>query len=113
MALIPPFFSDCVTALGVPGDEGSPPAWTGSAFFYGHPLSVDEADGQMRYATYIVSNKHVFGDHPRLMVRANPQSDEVEAIARDFNIDLQTEADGVWSRSWFGHPDDDVDVAVV
>ena len=46
------------------------------------------------------------------MLRANPQSDETEAIARDFPAHLQVNENGTWSRRWVGHPDPDIDVAV-
>jgi S1-C subfamily serine protease len=112
MALIPPFFSDCVVAVGVPGEKDAGPTWIGSAFFYGRPVGEDEADGKMRYAVYLVSNKHVFGEQRRIVGQANPQSDDPEAAAQDFHVDLQVQVEGDWQQAWFGHPDASIDVAV-
>jgi hypothetical protein len=112
--LIPGFFSDCVVALGTPGEGGAGPTWIGSAFFYGRPNGVDEEDGRMRYAVYLVSNKHVFGELQQVVIRANPKSTDATATVRDYNVDLRRpDGTGGTEPAWIAHPDPDVDVGVI
>jgi hypothetical protein len=112
MALIPSFFLDCVAAIGVPVGDESGPNWIGSGFFYGRYLD-DAPEGQKQYVIYLVSNKHVFGTHERILIRANPAAADA-AAARDFSIDLRTSRATPEENTalWIGHPDEDIDVAV-
>jgi S1-C subfamily serine protease len=108
MSLIPAFYLGCVVAIGVPRDEAEEggPAWIASGFFYGRRLG--EVEGVGRYAVYLVTNKHVFGELEHALIRANPPPTDPNP-ARDFPLILRRDDEPIW----FGHPEDDVDVAVV
>src|SRR6266704_1733881 len=105
MALIPPFSIDCVVALGVEAGDGTT-SWIASGFLY---LNVASRDGdQATGRAYLVTNRHVVIDHSDLVLRFNPQGDEL--APRDFPLALRRE-DG--SQLWTGHPDPTIDVAVI
>ena len=104
MALIPPFFTDCVVAIGTDDAEGER-RWIASGFLYGHPL-FDEGKRVTDYRVYLVTNRHVLADLSKAYLRCNPQADK---HAREFDLSL-FEAD---KPLWFTHPDEDVDVAVM
>jgi hypothetical protein len=104
MALIPPFFTDCVVAIGTDDAEGER-RWIASGFLYGHPL-FDDAKRVADYRVYLVTNRHVLAGLSRAYLRCNPQADK---HAREFDLSL-FEAD---KPLWFTHPDDEVDVAVM
>lgn len=104
MALIPPFFLDCVVALGVDEGEGKT-RWIASGFFLGD-LAKPEPDGRNIYHVALVTNRHVFGKLKHLKVRANPTA---TAPAKEFSLDLVDPKTG--EQCWYGHPD--VDVAVI
>jgi hypothetical protein len=104
MALIPPFFTDCVVAIGTDAAEGER-RWIASGFLYGHPL-LDDAKRVADYRVYLVTNRHVLAGLSKAYLRCNPQADK---HAREFDLSL-FEAD---KPLWFTHPDEDVDVAVM
>jgi hypothetical protein len=99
MALIPPDYLDCVAAIGIEGDKGK--HWVASAFFYGFPR------GEGLYTPMLVTNRHVFEDLQTAWVRINAEATEP---AKEFRIPL-SDKDG--ARTWFTHPDPNVDVAVI
>ena len=102
MALIPPFFADCVVAIGTNDTKGNR-YWIASGFFYGVPTSQRTRAEQV----YLVTNRHVLADLDHADLRCNPRADD--KYAREFQLTL---FDGQ-KPLWFVHPDDDVDVAVV
>jgi Trypsin-like peptidase domain len=105
MALIPPFFVDCVVALGRRGDDGKA-NWNASGFLFGELQEVIDAETK-RYLVYIVTNRHVLEGATSLVMRFNPEAAEP---AREFEGSL-VRSDG--SPAWYAHPDPDVDVAVL
>jgi S1-C subfamily serine protease len=103
MALIPPFFMDCVVAVGIPRAEST--HWMGTGFLY---LNVQSRDGNNATGQpYLVTNRHVVEGFAEAKILANPQADEA---ARAFDMALVGD-DG--KPYWFAHPDPNVDVAVV
>ncbi len=105
MALIPPFFLDCVVAVGFPGPDGLP-RYTATGFLYGQFIERHD-DGGTSYRIFFVTNKHVLGDAKIGYLRFNPEAAEP---ARAFRAVLRNE-DG--TPRWTGHPDPDVDLAVL
>jgi len=103
MALIPPFFTDCVVAIGTDDAEGER-RWIASGFLYGDPL-FDDAQRVADYRVYLVTNRHVLAGLSKAYLRCNPQADK---RAREFDLSLFDED----KPGWFTHPDDQVDVAV-
>lgn len=104
MALIPPFFLDCVVAIGI--DVGEEEQWIASGFLYGHFLSnVDEETNE--YATYLVTNRHVLEGQKAVYLRFNPR----EAVpAHEYTLQFA----GVESPTVYAtHPDPTIDLAVV
>lgn len=105
MALIPPFFMDCVVAIGAP-DEKKEKVWIGTGFLVGK-LNEDKEEGKRNYSPYLVTNKHVLQDLEKIVVRFNPQTDQA---SKDFIIDA---VDDDKKEIWTGHPTKDFDVAVI
>jgi len=105
MALIPPFFPDCVVAIGVDGRDGER-QWVASGFLYGHYIA-DKNDGEKLYRVYLVTNRHVFEDLPRAYLRVNPKADEP---AREYALELLNK-DG--APLWLSHPNAEIDVAIM
>jgi hypothetical protein len=105
MALIPPFFTDCVVAIGTADPEGEH-RWIASGFLYGHPL-FDSAKRVHDYQVYLVTNRHVLAGLSRAYLRCNPQANK---HAREFDLTIMDDAG---KPLWFTHPDEDVDVAVM
>lgn len=110
MALIPPFFLDCVVAIGVPQQPVSPtapilePHWIGTGFLVGRPV---QGANPAHYTTYLVTNKHVIQGLNFVVLRFNNVNG---AGTQDIPLLLQNQA---FQPIWFGHPNPDVDVAVV
>jgi len=105
MALIPPFFLDCVVAIGIDGDKGKR-QWVASGFLYGHFISkIDEETNQ--YRVFLVTNRHVLEGQKVVYLRFNPR----EAMpAREYTLDFKRgENPAVYNT----HPDPDIDLAVV
>jgi S1-C subfamily serine protease len=106
MALIPPFFLDCVVAIGSPSAPGGAQIqWTASGFLYGRRSNPEEE--KKRYRTYLVTNRHVFDGKNAAVLRFNPVAAEP---AKEYLVTLV----GSSNRPvWVGHPDLEVDVAVL
>lgn len=104
MALIPPFYIDCVVAIGtiVQGQQ----RWIGTGFLFGDLFEKTE-DEKNRYNVYLVTNKHVLANLDLILVRFNPQNDQ---SAKDYPASLK---DKNGNTLWTGHPDPDIDVAVI
>jgi S1-C subfamily serine protease len=106
MALIPPFFLDCVVAVGFPDEDGEK-KWSASGFLYGKLVEKGSAKAKDKtYEIFLVTNRHVFEGLDSAFVRFNPEAD---APARDYELKL-LEGGKV---KWHAHPDPDVDVAVI
>lgn len=105
MALIPPFFLDCVVAVGFADRDGKP-VYQATGFLYGH--FVEQIDPKTkRYKVFIVTNRHVFQGQTSTFLRFNPEGAEP---ARQYKLDL---LDGAGNPIWMAHQDADVDVAVL
>lgn len=105
MALIPPFFFDCVVAIGQQKPDGSK-HWIGTGFLFGKFVQ-QKPDNQKEYKIYLVTNKHVLLNQNSVLLRFNPQDDQP---AKDYPAQL-IDKDG--KQLWTGHPKDNVDVAVI
>jgi hypothetical protein len=105
MALIPPFYLDCVVAIGFPG-TGDKRNYQATGFLYGHFLE-QMADQQKMYRVYLVTNRHVFEGEKNAFLRFNPEGGEA---AREYSIEL---VDKAGKKTWFAHEDDEVDVALI
>ncbi|MGC2518951.1 MAG: serine protease [Burkholderiales bacterium] len=104
MALIPPFFIDCVVAIGSRNPNGEK-RWFGTGFLVGrHHKEV--ATDQKNYHLFLVTNKHVLKNVESIVVRFNPKTDEP---ARDYDISLTPRKELVL----VGHPNSDIDVVVI
>ncbi len=102
MALIPPFFLDCVVAIGAPTVDGT--NWIGTGFLVGRPLP-EEGTSEKIYNTFLVTNKHVLQNQQSIILRFNSiQGTET----RDYPINLFKDR----SQTWVGHPSENIDVAV-
>jgi hypothetical protein len=101
VALIPPFFLDCVVTVGERQDDDTV-EWLASGFFYGFR---DTRPGAASYWTYLVTNRHVQEGLTRPVLRCNPRG---RHHAKE--IDLQVlGSDG--ENLWHCHPDPAVDIA--
>ena len=110
MALIPPFFIDTVIAIGkqtkVRGRIHK--KWIGTGFIYGTFQNTNaENSSKSDYKIHLVTNKHILKNQEHIIIRFNPHNGQAAA---DFPIKLK-KADG--SFIWTGHPDKNVDVAVI
>ena len=105
MALLPPFFLDCVVALGS-DDEHGKKQWVASGFLYGE-FQAKTSDTEKTYRVYLVTNRHVVADMNKLYMRFNPEDAQP---AREYDLPLR---DALGEPVWIGHPDSEVDVAVI
>lgn len=104
MALIPPFFLDCVVSIGVPNPElVDGICWVGTGFMVGRLVS--EMDEERKYTIWLVTNKHVLKGHREITLRCNLS--EVESVI-DYPVTLVEDG----KERWVGHPQSEVDVAV-
>jgi len=104
MALIPPFFLDCVVAIGFDAAKGER-NYVATGFLYGDFL---KREGEDRfYYLFLVTNKHVFEGAEAAWLRFNPEGDE---LARELSVRLLN-ADK--KPIWFAHHDPEVDLAVI
>lgn len=104
MALIPPFFIDCVVAIGSRNPNGEK-RWFGTGFLVGRHHKEVPAD-KKNYHLFLVTNKHVLKDVSSIVVRFNPKTEEP---ARDYDISLTPRKDLVL----VGHHDPAVDVVAI
>jgi len=105
MALIPPFFLDCVVAIGIVKPDGNK-HWIGTAFLFGKFVKQKEGN-EKEYKIFLVSNKHVLRNHQSVILRFNPQDDQP---ATDYPAQLK-DKDG--KDLWTGHPNDNIDIGVI
>lgn len=104
MALIPPFFLDCVVAIGFATADEVRYAATG--FLLGHLVENAPEIKDRKYRLYLVTNRHVFKGQNIAKLRFNPSGN---LPAKVYDLPL-VDADG--KPHWQGHPDEGVDVAV-
>jgi len=104
MALIPPFFLDCVVAIGVENSNKSM-TWIGTGFLVGRFFKKNEND-QNEYHVFLVTNKHVLDGVDSVKFRFNPQSSDT---AKDYDIPLVNNGNKLWT----GHHTENIDVAAM
>ena len=107
MALIPPFFLDCVVAIGVKNSDGLK-SWIGTGFLIGRFFRQRD-EGLNDYHIFLVTNKHVLEGKNSVVVRFNPQPQSNEP-ARDYDLTLIAEGG---NKRWTEHPTKEIDVAVI
>ena len=103
MALVPPFFLDCVVAIGIIASDGTS-QWVASGFLYGE---VETEKPEKLYRIYLVTNRHVLREQKKVKLRFNPEEAQP---AREYDLELQ---DPNGSPLWLTHSDHDIDVAVI
>jgi hypothetical protein len=101
MALIPPFFLNCVVSIGISQPPGNT-VWIGTGFIVGRP--TNEEGTEKRYHTFLVTNKHVLLGKKDIVLRYSTL-DGTQVI--DYPIALERDEGLIW----VGHPSDDVDIA--
>jgi hypothetical protein len=70
VALIPPFFLDCVVAIGFDSPQGI--NWGATGFLYASfQKQLDE--NRKEYMIWLVTNKHVLLGQKKIWLRFNPQ----------------------------------------
>jgi len=110
MALIPPFFIDCVVAIGIETKQNDKPIkkWIGTGFLFGKYLSSNSDNPKQKtYKTFLVTNRHVLQNQARIIMRFNPQNGQA---ATDFPAILKkTKGEILWT----GHPNKAIDVGIV
>ena len=105
MALLPPFFLDAVIALGV-GDDPAKRSWIGTGFLYG-ALDKNSDPKKKSYYVFLVTNKHVLGDHSKVWIKFNAISD---SGSQDFDVPLRAKNG---RELWIRHPDPAVDLGAI
>ncbi len=110
LALIPPFFLDCVIAIGVikPNRQKD---WVGTGFLVGRSFTRNDSKTKS-YHLFMVTNKQVFNKllaehHDQAIFRFN--SKEAGAPAKDYLFKL---IDENGQKKFTEHPNQDIDVAV-
>jgi len=106
MALIPPFFLDCVTAIGF-RDQSGKLAFGATGFLYGRLHTLGETPDKSRYHVYLVTNRHVFQGSSAAVLRFNPAAG---VPARDYDLSL---IDSTGQVLYSLHPDPEIDIAVI
>ncbi len=104
MALIPPFFLDCVVAIGFTRQDGSI-GYGATGFLHGDALPKEQGDAVSIYRLYLITNRHVLEGHKRVFLRFNTP---VPHGTRVFEVELFTVPG---APIWAAHSDPDVDLA--
>lgn len=101
MALIPPFFTDAVVAIGysLPNQKIM---WGASGFFYFHTIKGESG------RVYLITNKHVLERKEQIYLRLNPK-----ALNQPKGYALNLVNPRTTKRLWKGHYSKKVDVAVI
>lgn len=105
LGLIPPFYFDCVVAIGS-ADSENKPNWFASGFLYGHHTPTTEEPN--RYRISLVTNRHVFEGLQEVFLRFNPQ--KLDEPARHYSLSL---LDKNGQPLWLTHQNKEIDVAVI
>src|SRR5262245_45081436 len=105
MALIPPFFLDCVTAIGYRNDRGDVQIGA-TGFLYGRLVETNDPSTKI-YRIYLVTNRHVFEHQTAAVLRFNPSAAEP---ARFYDLPLN---DDKGLPRWSVHPNPEIDSAAI
>ncbi len=109
MALIPPFFLDCVVSVGVQstlfnqGTFTTQMNWIGTGFLVGRLIEGTEPN---QYNTYLVTNKHVIQNQQLIFIKFN-------SLLGNLTTDYPYPLYNGNNQNWVGHPDPNVDVAAM
>jgi S1-C subfamily serine protease len=106
MALIPPFFLDCVTAVGARSGEKDV-AFFATSFLYGRLHEKGKEAKDTSYRVYLVTNRHVFEDKSTAVLRFNPSAG---APAKTYDVPLVDEHK---KPLWSVHPRKEIDAAAI
>lgn len=106
MALIPPFFFDCVTAIGFPDSTGNV-TYAATGFLFGKLHSKAQPPQPAQYVVYLVTNRHVFQGNTEATLRFNPTA---ASPAQTFALNL---VDPNGTPLFTEHPDSEIDIVVV
>ena len=105
MALIPPFFLNCVVSIGLrPIQEPAKINWIGTGFIVGRPL--EGVNNEKQFHTFLVTNKHVLLNQQSIVIRFDST---LGLDAKDYDINLIKGGVSIWT----GHKSNNVDVAVI
>ena len=107
MAVLPPTFLDAVVAIGTQQDDGTF-AWLATGFVLMEKLVESFRNGDKRYRSFIVTNRHVLAGLYWIALRFNPEGNEP---AKEYTVSLATPPGG--DPRWFPHPNKDIDIAVM
>ena len=111
MALIPPFFLDCVVAIGIQqkqADGQLKKSWIGTGFIFGKHVKTHGDDNEKKdYTVYLVTNKHVLNGHRSIILRFNPSNDQA---AKDYPTQRVSPSNQLL---WTGHANPKADVGVL
>jgi len=106
MALVPPFFLDCVTAIGFPEDD-SRIDFSATGFLYGRFAKPATAERPSMYNVCLLTNRHVFEGERLAILRFNPAAG---TPAKLYTLPL---IDNAGKQLWYVPQDDSIDVAAV
>ena len=106
MALIPPFFFDCVVAIGERAVDKHI-SFTATGFLYGKLVIKGESAETNQYRVYLITNRHVFEGRDAVVLRFNTLGG---APAKIYDVSLK---DNLGQVIYFLHPDPEIDIAVV
>jgi|CXWL01.1.fsa_nt_gi hypothetical protein len=107
MALLYPHFLDSVVAIGIsdPSNPGKK-IWGGTGFLFGRATGTKDDKGGGLYHVFLITNRHVIGDHKEMWVKFNPSD---ETPTKDLRL---TAVDSEGKPLWKTHVDGKTDIAV-
>lgn len=96
MSIIPTFFMEATVVLGIETQQGS--VWRATGFIVGRYEAT--VNGDKRYTTYLITNRHVVQNSPQMIMQVNGV-----AGIKQYSITLTTPQQEVWYST---HPEADV-----
>jgi len=105
MSLLPPFYLDCVVAIGVEGENEK--NWIGTGFLFGQLVEKGETVAENKYRTWLITNKHVLLNKRKIFLKFNSLEGDT---SKDYEINLYAKNGKV---KWIGHPNTETDIAVI
>ena len=104
MALLPRDFLDAVICIGVK-DKGSFKALA-TGFLFGVKTGAKTEEGKVLYRTFLVTNRHVFSELERVVLRFNLSG----AGSKTYELVLKNNNG---QNQWMTHPNADIDIAAI
>jgi S1-C subfamily serine protease len=109
---IPPYYYQTVIAIGrtVPAVPGQPRVWVteASGFIYGYLIKDDPDQAKKKYATFIVTNRHVLAGHDKIEVRLDPG--QANSLPRSVPVPLKDKQE---KDIWYSLSDPNVDIGII